>query len=201
MKSSVVRELRKLTGLNQTKFAEMLGVSRSTVQSVELGRLPLSAELARRIADATGCGLETSDHSSERGGICIRPPKEIRLTQRQTNEPFTRDWFFRWRRVVARNSDLIDFKNGVCDLVDYALRAAIEIDLDPREPRTGHLERFCEDLVEALGELIVRQELRKDVCRLLSLDDSYLAGGENPELGSVLKNLRRSLNPTAIERD
>lgn len=45
---------RQILNLGQKEVAEMAGCSRATIQSVELVRLPLSEERARRISAATG---------------------------------------------------------------------------------------------------------------------------------------------------
>ena len=49
-----VKELRRLIGTTQGEFAEMIGASKDTVASWEIGRNKLSPQFARRIAFATG---------------------------------------------------------------------------------------------------------------------------------------------------
>ena len=49
--------LRLTIGCGQKEMAALAGCSASAVQAVELGKLPLSKDLARRIADATGADV------------------------------------------------------------------------------------------------------------------------------------------------
>lgn len=53
-----VAVLRKDLGLLQKEFAEIVGCSLATIQSVELGRLELSQKLAARISERTGVSME-----------------------------------------------------------------------------------------------------------------------------------------------
>lgn len=46
--------LRTLIGLTQAEMAKLVGVSAATIQSIELGRLPLSEKLAKRISFESG---------------------------------------------------------------------------------------------------------------------------------------------------
>ena len=57
--NDAVRELRKIIGLTQAEFAEMIGVSKDAVVSWELGRNKISATVARRIGLATGVDGKT----------------------------------------------------------------------------------------------------------------------------------------------
>ncbi|HEY2625260.1 MAG TPA: helix-turn-helix transcriptional regulator [Candidatus Udaeobacter sp.] len=48
------RAVRKATGLSQVKFAAAIGVSKATVENIELGRAPISDDLAETIGAFTG---------------------------------------------------------------------------------------------------------------------------------------------------
>src|SRR5688500_12401179 len=50
--------LRLTLGLTQKEMAHLADCSTTTVQSIELGRLPLSSDLARHISIATGVSRE-----------------------------------------------------------------------------------------------------------------------------------------------
>ena len=50
--------LRTFLGLTQKEMADLVECSRPTIQAVELGKLPLSEKLAKRIEHETGIGLE-----------------------------------------------------------------------------------------------------------------------------------------------
>lgn len=50
--------LRKEIGVGQKEFGETVGRHWRTIQSIELGKLPLSAKLAERICEETGVGFQ-----------------------------------------------------------------------------------------------------------------------------------------------
>ncbi len=58
MKKHTLAVLRTLIGLKQDGMADLLGCSLPTIQSIEVGRLPLSEKLAETIAFQTGVSLE-----------------------------------------------------------------------------------------------------------------------------------------------
>lgn len=53
-----VAVLRRELDLHQKEFADIVGCSLPTVQSIELGRLELSTKLAARISERTGVSME-----------------------------------------------------------------------------------------------------------------------------------------------
>jgi transcriptional regulator with XRE-family HTH domain len=53
-KVSGVAVVRRATGLSQQKFGATLGVAKATIENIELGRAPVSAELAEAIGTLTG---------------------------------------------------------------------------------------------------------------------------------------------------
>jgi transcriptional regulator with XRE-family HTH domain len=50
----VVAWVREALGLKQSELASLIGISRNTLQSIELGRLPLSERIAYRLSEQTG---------------------------------------------------------------------------------------------------------------------------------------------------
>ena len=50
----VVAWVRKTLGLTQSELASLIGISANTLQSIELGRLPLSERIAYRLSEQTG---------------------------------------------------------------------------------------------------------------------------------------------------
>lgn len=48
---------RHQLGLTQAELADLAGVSRSSVQSIESGRATVQLDIVDAIADALGCGL------------------------------------------------------------------------------------------------------------------------------------------------
>ena len=60
-----VRELREAQGLSQGELAERLGVSRQTINSIEVGRYIPSLPLALRTARFFGRSVEEIFHDDE----------------------------------------------------------------------------------------------------------------------------------------
>ena len=50
----VVAWVRETLGLKQSELASLIGISPNTLQSIELGRLPLSERIAYRLSEQTG---------------------------------------------------------------------------------------------------------------------------------------------------
>ena len=55
---NVLPQLRKERGWSQQHLADVLGVSRQTVNSIEKGRFDPSLPLAFRLAQEFGCAIE-----------------------------------------------------------------------------------------------------------------------------------------------
>ena len=56
--SAKLRQLRHALGKTQREFAAIAGVTRHTIESAEIGRLEISANLATRIQRA--CGVDSA---------------------------------------------------------------------------------------------------------------------------------------------
>jgi len=69
--------LRTQIGLTQKQMGELVNRAARTIQSIELGKLPLSAELALRIAEATG----VDEAWLFKGDPEVSPRKGLTLTQ------------------------------------------------------------------------------------------------------------------------
>lgn len=62
-KHSNLRNLRKVLGLSQVDFAQLLNVSRNTILKIENGQMKLPVALAYKCKLATGCDLRLGDKS------------------------------------------------------------------------------------------------------------------------------------------
>jgi putative transcriptional regulator len=60
-----VRELRQRKGLSQGQLADAMGVSRQTINSIEVGRYTPSLGLAIALARFFGCPVEELFHVAE----------------------------------------------------------------------------------------------------------------------------------------
>lgn len=109
-----LRAIRKITGLKQTEFAVMVGMTPGSLRNIESQGLVMSEERIIAISREIGCGIYLSDNGRVVG---------LKLTQRDTQKPFTRQWFDAWRLSMPRqlafrhklNDMLIQFEK---DLVD-----------------------------------------------------------------------------------
>ncbi len=95
-RNETIRELRKIIGRTQEEFAAMIGASKDTVVSWELGRNKLSAQFARRIAFATGA--EEEPLLRGRGPLTGYAPRAGR-------QPFTAEFFERHRKSYWGRTD------------------------------------------------------------------------------------------------
>jgi transcriptional regulator with XRE-family HTH domain len=91
-----IRELRRVIGQTQAEFAAMIGASKDTVASWEIGRNKLSRTFARRIACATGVDGRwlLSGKGALVTGNGLEQPK-----------PFTAEEFQRYRATEWGRSD------------------------------------------------------------------------------------------------
>jgi transcriptional regulator with XRE-family HTH domain len=80
--NTTIRELRRILGLTQGKFAVLIGASKDTIASWETGRNPLSPPLARRIALMTG--VDERSLLRPEGGLMTKheyPPKRYTVEE------------------------------------------------------------------------------------------------------------------------
>ncbi len=66
-----VRGRREAQGLSQEKFAALAGIHRTYVSSIELGKVRLGLEIAKKMAD--GLGVALSDLLAETEAAVSRP--------------------------------------------------------------------------------------------------------------------------------
>jgi len=85
-----VAALRNVIGYNQAEFARLVGCSLATIQSIEVGRLKLSPDLASRIALATGVRV---------GWLSGSPTSPIVAT---SGRSYTKDEFDRVQAEIRR---------------------------------------------------------------------------------------------------
>lgn len=93
LKKHVLAVAREITGLKQFAFADIVGCSLSTIQSVEVGRLKLSKGLASRIEVKTGINsgwLLENDPT--------KPPIDL------VGEPYSREKFDRVRELIGSSA-------------------------------------------------------------------------------------------------
>lgn len=103
--NAAVRELRRIIGATQAEFAKLIGASKDSVVSWELGRSQLSRTFARRIFETTGARVE---HGRARAGS----PRN--MFGREYSIADCRDWKARWpdspkaaQRLHAQSADAL----------------------------------------------------------------------------------------------
>ena len=113
-----MKELRKVIGITQRELAAMIGASKDTVASWEIGRNRVSAGMARRIALATG----VDERSLLKGS---RPM----LTYHPARRPFTLEEFERHQKLFWGGSAEESVRRHLprcTDALELLLRAAAQ---------------------------------------------------------------------------
>ena len=75
----VVRGRREARGLSQEELAALAGIHRTYVSSIELGKVRLGLEIAKKVADGLGAAL--SDLLAEAEGLGTRRPARSKRKQ------------------------------------------------------------------------------------------------------------------------
>ena len=99
---SNLKRLRKFLTLTQKEMAELGGCSRHTVQSIEIGRVVLSARIAAKISATTGCDLSWlmgGDSRAPMINVASEPYTHADFEQRQTNREEPDASHYRWREL------------------------------------------------------------------------------------------------------
>jgi len=129
--NKAIRELRKMLNLTQAELAAMIGASKDTVVSWELGRNKVSPQFARRLTFATG--VEAEALLRGRGPLTTHDPVVVRKL-------FTAETFAEHRSTHWGRSDEAAARHHLRNCAD-ALRilflAAARPDTRPNgRPRT-----------------------------------------------------------------
>jgi|ERR1043166_2997741 transcriptional regulator with XRE-family HTH domain len=168
---AAIRALRETIGVTQGELAAMIGASKDTVASWEVGRNKLSRAFARRIALATG----VKEEDLLRG----RSPLKAHVPMRG-DVPFAREIFERHRQSYWGSTDEAAARRhwrNCADALELILMAAARAsDGQTAGPLPAVLESFvhwCEQTREdfQLGRAI--DELLKERKRELTLTKSY----------------------------
>jgi transcriptional regulator with XRE-family HTH domain len=124
--------LRRIIGMNQPEFAEMVGLSESTIAKIESLRLPLSPENAILIASQTGCSstwLAAGDpEAPPRATFSITEEgEEPEPNDRYSSYPFTLETF-QYVRALRQKGGMIEGVEDpaymvVADSIQELLRA------------------------------------------------------------------------------
>ena len=135
-RNEVVRALRKMIGLTQAEFADMLGVSKDAVVSWEIGRNELSATWARRIALVTGV-----DGRTLRLGVSV-PFSQAEDAHVYTKEDFERHQRTEWSVTEEAQAERL----ARCqDTLELLFGAAGRSDGDPpRQRLPGLMDSFMQ---------------------------------------------------------
>jgi transcriptional regulator with XRE-family HTH domain len=170
--------LRLQLGLGQKELAELVECSRPTIQSIELGRLPLSDKLADRISRETGVSIAWLKKNDLR-----KPPLDYQ------DEPYGKEVFERIQAnramrdehtsdAIARLALVIQtsriaglflsaYKRGEFSLCSYKLAKA----LDDLEARFGKVKL---DILSK-GSIKITSHQKFDLQRIADLFDETLS--------------------------
>jgi len=166
-KNHFIAEIRKITGINQFQFAELLGVSHSTIRSIETCRLNLSWELAATISEATGCGgwrfndslemFKFPEHLRKFEGIEIRKKNGfgiyLCLSEKDSSKrPFTKDYFDKYRKIQDEVNERSVEIDRICNVLRQLLVGAI---------RQNVYEAVKKEVIEKLPEIDLGYSVQK----------------------------------------
>src|SRR5688572_18009869 len=110
---SGLREVRRATGLNQSDFARKIGCPFSTLQSLELGKMKLSPQVAQRVYFVTGCELKWENKT-----------KPAVVAKDWNGKEYSRDSYRQWdqwcrkasKRGVPRKKELVRMlADAICE--------------------------------------------------------------------------------------
>jgi len=178
-KRHVVAWIREQSGLTQSQFAQLIGASRDTLQSIELGRLPLSERFAYAIAEQTGIKAKWLLANKLEPGK-LADPEYVR---QQFEDAQTATWegtysALLWPRALFFRS--YAFFRAVTAEIGYAgFRRLGGINL---------LEKFCLDLVALIGDKRLRK-ITYRIARESSFDSEKLYRLVLGDLHELQRNL------------
>jgi len=139
-----IRDLRKITGLTQSEFAALIGITPGSMRNIESQGLRISPDRLRIISDETGCGLDFGPDHTGQTGICLRDgkivlldPVGIKLVQRfqyvsdgpavrfstsdKKDNPFTKEYFVRHRATKNAKDRLGTFSKAIYEFINAIL--------------------------------------------------------------------------------
>ena len=165
--------LRTTIGLTQKELADMVGRAARSIQSIELGHLPLSEELALRIAQETGV-----DESWLLQGDTSLPPRRgaALLAFARDRGPYTRE-NFEWQR--AFNEAPTASQSELAAVVKKGAKAGEEFSLSIPQAKAAVLAsrplmleatdkkllaataHFLKETIKSSDALLVRWKLRR----------------------------------------
>ncbi len=157
--------LRNMIGLGQKEMADLLGCSASTIQSIELRRLPISGKLAQRASEETSvsvgwlmCGDPAVPPMVDSGEEFTFEAYEVRRAMLMTRKgfketfPFAHLAFGQWVKFKAYLFWLlcIGIRRGVPGVAMYKIQQALSLVEKSLGAKEGGLERAegLDDLAE-----------------------------------------------------
>jgi len=123
-----LRHIRQAAGKTQQEFAEILGVSRETILSIELGRMKMPSDLALKVRVETGCCL------SEKQGPRGKRVFDVKAIAADTMKPYTPADFHEHRESM---SDFYNSNPGELLAVCEAAVRAIDLLIHSAQRRGG----------------------------------------------------------------
>lgn len=141
----VLAVLRLTIGLGQAEMAKLCDCSKSAIQRVELGHMPLSAKLGARVAQETGIGS---------GWLLANEVKAPLVDQH--GSPYTKNTFEKWRarqRDVKTEGDSHEADEIIIPPELDALREVINGSMRvlARARRAGEVELWAWKLKQAVS--------------------------------------------------
>jgi transcriptional regulator with XRE-family HTH domain len=166
--------VRHATRLSQQQFAAHLGISKATVENIELNRAPLTPELQEAIGVLTGVVPETLVSGSGK-------PRPLDFNQKS----YSRESWQAWRQTEIRYEDTEMLHEMSVDYLNVLLKAAYETSDGRQTPHT--FRSVLMNFNRFIFREIKRQNLADRINRLFA---TYIA--PPPEFGETTVRWCRS---------
>jgi DNA-binding XRE family transcriptional regulator len=181
-----IRELRNIIGHTQGEFAVMIGASKDTVASWEVGRNKLSRSFARRIAFATG----VEEEALWRGRVPLTAPDPLTSRRPFTAETFAQHRSSNWGRSdeAAARHHLTHCADALRILFLAAARPSRDQDRQQLPALLESFRQWCEQM---------REDFRLDEGIEAQLEERKFKLGQTRTYGEWRAMHRKS--PAAME--
>jgi len=182
--------LRTQLGLGQTEFGQKVGRHWRTIQSVELGKLPLSAKLAERIADETGISFRW---------LMAGKPKAPMVDERGL--PWKREHFFnaQGKKLLPGSSLGRHYAVDLLARVVAEACAAVSAAMESKNVR-AYIWRLTNGIAKAVDDIPGYADIRQDYLNLLAGQREKTESALDAVVVTALQRARKWKEPRAAHK-
>lgn len=158
-----VAKVRKIVGLTQEEFAEVIGVSRDLVAKIETGKAGVSATVARRIATEFGAKVPRGSASAAAKGQPRAIGRSGTMPPKQSLPLYAKSDYERWPRGAAMVVSvmgaleesswlaLMRAVGAVADLYGLTALQRFVVTIETAAPHGTNVEGLKQDLIAKLA--------------------------------------------------